>query len=164
MTALTLKNLLFIHSWSGCDTTSATFGQGKGLLLKKMSPSQELQELSQLFYKNEANHVEIRQVGLRIFVILYGGKLDDNLTKLRYAHYMNLVATLKQQIRPEKLPPTQSAAEYHSYRVYLQVVLWNTLMGTQVSPLEWGWKEGNGMYKPIALTKDPAPPEILNVI
>ena len=42
MAAVTLKNLLFIHSWSGCDTTSATFGQGKGLILKKMSSSQEL--------------------------------------------------------------------------------------------------------------------------
>ena len=38
---------------------------------------------------------ETRQAGLRIFVILYGDKLDDNLTKLRYAHYMNLVATSK---------------------------------------------------------------------
>ena len=31
MNAVTLKNLLFIQSWSSCDTTSATFGQRNGL-------------------------------------------------------------------------------------------------------------------------------------
>ena len=29
-----IKNLLFIHAWSGCDTTSATFNQGKTTLMK----------------------------------------------------------------------------------------------------------------------------------
>ena len=28
-------NILFVHSWSGCDTTSATFGQGKNCLAKE---------------------------------------------------------------------------------------------------------------------------------
>ena len=107
ISAITLKNLLFIHAKSSCDTTSATFGQGKG----KMLSSEELQELSQLFYEDEASHVEILQAGLRIFVIMYGGKSDDNLNKLCYAHYMNLVAS----------------PEYHNYHVHLQLVQWKTL-------------------------------------
>ncbi len=28
------SHLLFLHAWSGCDTTSATFGQGKVSLIK----------------------------------------------------------------------------------------------------------------------------------
>ena len=28
------ENLLFIHAWGGCDTTSALFGQGKTAVLK----------------------------------------------------------------------------------------------------------------------------------
>ena len=30
------KHLLFAHAWSGCDTTSAIFGHGKGELLKHL--------------------------------------------------------------------------------------------------------------------------------
>ncbi len=29
-------HLLFLHAWSGCDTTSATLGQGKVSLMKKL--------------------------------------------------------------------------------------------------------------------------------
>ncbi len=36
-------HILFIHAWSGCDTTSAPFGhQGKATLLKKTKESQEI--------------------------------------------------------------------------------------------------------------------------
>ena len=34
-------NLPFMHAWSGCDTTSATYGHGKATLLKKMKESEE---------------------------------------------------------------------------------------------------------------------------
>ena len=34
---LVIKNILFLHAWSGCDTTSATYGQGKGVITKKNS-------------------------------------------------------------------------------------------------------------------------------
>ncbi len=33
-----VPHLLFIHAWSGCDTTSATYNQGKSALLKKVKP------------------------------------------------------------------------------------------------------------------------------
>ena len=39
------SHLLFLHAWSGCDTTSATFGQGK---VKKLKESEEIQKVSQL--------------------------------------------------------------------------------------------------------------------
>ena len=64
---ITLQIILFIRAWSGCDTTSATFGQGKGAILKNILASKELQDMSLLFYQNEASHVEISQAGLRIF-------------------------------------------------------------------------------------------------
>ena len=28
------ENILFAHAWSGCDTTSSTYGQGKSTILK----------------------------------------------------------------------------------------------------------------------------------
>ena len=39
-------NILFLHAWSGCDTTSATYGHGKTSLLKKIKNSEELQQIS----------------------------------------------------------------------------------------------------------------------
>ena len=33
---LVTSHLLFLHAWSGCDTTSATFGQGKVSLVKRL--------------------------------------------------------------------------------------------------------------------------------
>ena len=39
------SHILFIDAWSGCDTTSATFGQGKTTLLKKIKESQEMQQI-----------------------------------------------------------------------------------------------------------------------
>ena len=38
-------HLLFVHAWSGYDTTSATFGQGKTALLKKMKNFNKLQQI-----------------------------------------------------------------------------------------------------------------------
>lgn len=36
----------------------------------------------------------------------------------------------------ETLPPTSSAADYHSFRVYHQVQFW---LGNEKNPIEWGW-------------------------
>ena len=36
------SHLLFINAWSGCDTTSATFGMGKTNLVKKIQSSEEV--------------------------------------------------------------------------------------------------------------------------
>ena len=41
-----IPHILFIHAWSGCDTTSATYGHGKTILLKKMKESEELRQIS----------------------------------------------------------------------------------------------------------------------
>ena len=41
------RHILLIHAWSDCDTTSATFGQGK-MYLMKMNRVPEVQNLSTL--------------------------------------------------------------------------------------------------------------------
>ena len=40
------SHLLFLHSWSGCDTTSAIYGKGKGGLVKLLKQSQALRHAS----------------------------------------------------------------------------------------------------------------------
>ena len=38
--------------------------------------------------------------------------------------YMEMVTSSKKGIQPERLPPTEDAIKYHSFRVYLQVLQW----------------------------------------
>ena len=64
------SHILFIHAWSGCDTTSATFGQGKTTLLKKIKESQEMQQISTLMSDSNAMTEDIGSAGIRLFVHL----------------------------------------------------------------------------------------------
>jgi len=44
-----------LHAWTGCDTTSATFGHRKTALLKKLKQSVELQDLASVMNAVEAD-------------------------------------------------------------------------------------------------------------
>ena len=157
------KSLIFDHAWSGCDCTPAAFGQGKGAIIKLLLRSKEVQEISQTFYKPDATHVEVAQGGIRLFTIMYGGR-DGNLNRLRYTTYMNAISATKGLLKPEKLPPTENAAEFHSYRVHIQVLHWNSFLDTNALPTYWGWKVENGIFTPIPMTLGPAPEGLLNFI
>ena len=43
---LITSHLLFLHDWSVCDTTLATFNHGKTTLLKRFKESKEVQQIS----------------------------------------------------------------------------------------------------------------------
>ena len=120
------SHLLFLHTWSGCDTTSATFGQGKGSLMRRLKQSEEVQGISQLMIDRGASAEQIGEAGVRLIVIVNGGKKADSLNILHCAKYMEIVASTK-KIDPHKLPPTARAAYYHSLRVHLQAILWKEL-------------------------------------
>ena len=126
---LIVSHLLLVHAWSGCDTTSATFGHGKTTLLKKLKASEVIQEISSVLCNPNALQEEIGQAGLRLFVILYGGKQQDSLNGLRYAKFMEMVSSSKTSIDPQKLPPTERTAYFHYLRVHLQVIIWSNLSG-----------------------------------
>lgn len=65
---LIASHLLLVHAWSGCDTTSATFGHGKTTLLKKLKASEVIQEISSVLCNPNASQEEIGQAGLQLFV------------------------------------------------------------------------------------------------
>ena len=137
---LVTSHLLFIHSWSGCDTTSATFGHGKTNLLKKIQVSEEVQQKSVLMSDPHMTADEIGKDGIRLFIILFGGKPNDSLNVLRYAKFMDMVSSsIKAMLDPQKLPPTERAAHFHSLRVYFQVVLWKT---SHIMTYKWIMKSG----------------------
>ena len=143
------SHLLFIHAWSGCDTTSATCGHGKTTLLNKLKKSEELQEISTLMSNPEATAEQVGKAGIRLFVILYGGREDDSLNSLRFTKFMDMVSTNRStSLHPQNLPPTERAAYFHSLRVHLQVVLWHKLTNNDLDPTQWGWKLSGNVLTP----------------
>ena len=116
------KNLLFSHSFSGCDTVSAIFGAGKVMFFKKIcSDNAEeigLQDEIDISYSPVSSKDEITSAGIKIFQYLYNSKTaDKTLPQLRYTSFTKMAA--KAVIRPERLPPTEGAVTQHSLRAYL---------------------------------------------
>ena len=100
--------IIFVHAWSGCDTTSATFGQGKTGLLKKLKESPDIQHISSLMIDSTASTEEIGVAGIRLFVHLYGAKQTDSLNNFRYMKLVEMTSCGK-KVKPERLPPTERA-------------------------------------------------------
>ena len=89
-------------------TTPAIFGQGKLSILRLLSSKNKkrrlaARETADIFCNSNATLEQIGAAGLRIFVLLYGGKDTDNLSSLRYAKYMKMASTTS-SVKPEKFP------------------------------------------------------------
>ena len=154
----------FIHAWSGCDTTSATFGHGKTNLLKKLKRCPEIREIGDTFYCQRSSQEEIIKAGNRLFVLMYGGKKQETLGNLRYRHFMQMAAKGTVLIQAHKLPPTERSAYFHCLRVHLQVIQWASLDVDVANPIDWGWKLDNASLLPIMTDKAVAPDDVLNVV
>ena len=63
----------------------------------------------------------------------------------------------------QTLPPTSAAANFHSLRVYFQILEWKG-SGDEISPLEWGWKKSDGKLMPVLTDLPPAPDELMKMI
>ena len=81
---LLTSHLLFIHAWSGCDTTSATFGQGKTFLPKNFMAKgfYKLQHISSIFSESQITPEDVGKAGSNGFVNLYGDKNGQSLNNL----------------------------------------------------------------------------------
>jgi 5'-3' exonuclease len=161
---VTTRQILAIHAISGCDTTSSVFGIGKASALKRIARNKESILLTDVVGSCDATANDVAAAGLKLMVLLYGGRSADRLNHMRYVLYMNLTASSTKQLRPERLPPTENAALQHIYRVHLQVVQWKTLMDTDLQPEDWGWRVVDGRYVPVATVLPAAPDDILTVI
>ena len=56
------EHLLFIHAFSGCDTTSAVHDKGKNSVKKMIEKSKEAQALATVFARSEASQEKIYSV------------------------------------------------------------------------------------------------------
>ena len=154
------KILPVLHAFSGCDTASRIYGIGKGILLKKALSEQEFRDLTAVFLQ-DATHNEIEKAGESLFVRLYNGHPDQSLDELRFQKFIYKVNTSTTYVQVQSLPPTQAAAKFHSYRVYLQVQNW---LGKNLIPVEWGWCKKKDKLSPVKTLLPAAPERLLKII
>ena len=140
------NNILFLHAILGCDTTSRLHGIGKGNSIKKFQENKYFSEQVMSFNSTSASIYDITTAGENVLVSLYSGKPGETLNVLRYKKFFEKVANRSSHVQPQSLPPTSTAAKYHSFCVHCQIQQW---MGRNVSPEEWGWNRSGDGFVPI---------------
>ena len=93
----TRHHLLFIHAITGCDTTSALYGQGKVKALK-LAQKQDVNLCSHMgvFSLHSSTREDVTTAGEQFLLILYGAGQFATLSKYRYVAYIRSVG-LKHQ-------------------------------------------------------------------
>ena len=74
--------LLVLHSWTGCDTTSAIHMKGKTSLIKKIETSLQVRQMLDTLRDPNADQLEVGAAGIELFLQMYNGK--GSLASLRY--------------------------------------------------------------------------------
>lgn len=162
---LGLRHILFLHAFTGCDTTSAAFRKGKVRFVKLYQKSAHIQNYAEVFTNPTSSQSDIEEAGSMCFLKWYGAPANEtSLNSFRYHSFVKSVTNMKPDI--SALPPTEGAAKQHSFRVYLQVQAW---LGNKLPPTLWGWKvkqlsnEGDQL-EPLPTTDLSAPQEVLTLI
>lgn len=155
-----LNNLLFIHSFTGCDTTSYPYKMGKKRIFKVLQTNLQLSEDILIFNCSTTSKTDLCNVGERIFLHFYSNPVADNLNEERYHCYKKIISKqgLGSNFDLSYLPPTKEAAAEHIFRVYLQIQFWK---GNNLNPEEWGWRKQNNEYYPITSSKSPGPDHLM---
>ena len=157
-------SLLFLHAFTGCDTTSRILGLGKKSALHKMMKEDSvLQSYARVFFTPKPYPAVIVSTGCKSMIASFNAKPGDSIRDLRNNILCKKVCAAKSFVTPERLPPTISATKFHSLRSYLQVMLWMDMAdGMEVT--EWGWDlQGNSLI-PVMMDTNPAPEAILKMI
>lgn len=64
---------------------------------------------------------------------------------------------------PDHLLPTESSTKYHCQRVDYQIMVWAE-MGSDMNPVDWGWKLEDNQFVPVMTNKAAAPERLLQMI
>lgn len=158
------SKLLFVHAFTGCDTTSRIFGVGKKLAFQKLVKGEHLmQSCANAFTSPSQTSDVIENLGIKMMAIMYGGKYTDSLESLRCNIFSKKVVSAKSFVTPERLPPTASSTKFHCLRVYYQIMVW-IQREHDMDPLNWGWKREQNQYVPIMTEMNAAPENLLKMI
>lgn len=128
------EHILFLHSFTGCDTTSATFRRSKVGFLKLYLESEIIKQAAMTFYNPSSTYDQVERAGKMCFLKWYKApKRQTSLNQYRFQLFTRSVANMKPEI--SSLPPTENAAKQHSRRTYHQVQQW---LGNELPPNNGG--------------------------
>jgi len=71
---------MFIHAATGCDTTSAPYGQGKAKAVKLMEKYEKLREIDKVFNDRDSFPHAVAMAGERFLFSLYGQSHESDIT------------------------------------------------------------------------------------
>ena len=154
------KCLPVLHAMSGCDTTSRPFSIGKITTIKK---KEKVFAKAKPFLSPTAAQEEIEEAVKKIICILYN-EVDEqlNLDNIRKKRFERTAIKNMKGSDIKKLPPTNSAAKYHSFRVYYQVQVW--FGNENIHATDWGWILREDRLLPKIMDNEPAPKSLLKMI
>lgn len=112
------SELLFLHAFTGCDSTSRIFGVGKRFAFQKLVKADPLMHsyASTFLLSGQTSDV-IGDLGSKVMVMMHRGKYTDSLESLRYNLFTKKVGSAKMFVTPECLPlllhpPNFTASEH----------------------------------------------------
>ena len=83
--------------------------------------------VAKVFSSESKHHSEIERAGHNAMVALFRGTPEESLNELRHRILLQKVTSAKSFVVPERLPTTESATRFHSYRSYYQIMVWKGL-------------------------------------
>ena len=128
---------MFIHAYSGCDTTSRPYGMGKATALLKVMRDESLGKCADVFTNITSTKAEVVDAGDLTMRLLTGGTESESLAVHRFKEYKRRVLKGNTAVSPEFLPPTSGATEQHSLRVRHQIMSWSGVV--ELPAEEYGW-------------------------
>ena len=104
------SQLLFIHAFTGCETTSCIFNVGKKSALQKLvNDESAIQTSANTFLLPNQAHNVIEDLGSKAMAILFSGKSTDSLASLRYNPLIKKIVSAESFVTPKRLAPTESS-------------------------------------------------------
>lgn len=156
--------LLFLHAFTGCDSTSRIYGVSKKSVFQKLVKHESvLHSCAIEFTTPHKNPADLVGLGIQAMAVIFGGNSTMSLASLRYQTLMKKVIAAKSFVKPERLPPTESSTKFHCLRVYYQIMTWMGMAGG-MHPDNWGWKLDGNELLPVMCDMNAAPDTLLKVI
>lgn len=153
------RHILFLHAFSGCDTTSPFFRQGKVKVFQTLAKNPDLLSVVSIFLNHKATPDQVADARAKFTAAVYSGNKGQSLNQLRFHPFQ--MALSKTTFNLASLPPTELATHQHSFSVFLQVHMWRN---QEMNAEQWGWKSTPDGLMPVQTTQPPTPEALLNSI
>jgi hypothetical protein len=161
-----------MHSFTGCDSTSAFYNKGKKKFVEIFEKRSDVRDKADIFYNPNSTLEQVCEAGQYCTAALYGAAKDVQFNKLKIVNnwplyiekmrYNSFVkaTTQKNAVKLSSLVASVDGLNQHVKRVFLQTQLW--LGNSNINALDWGWMKIEDNLEPLKTSNPPAPEELLN--